>query len=107
MLREGLFRIVATGLVTAFPAGAWAPMEAPSACVAVGLALVYSGLIVVGRPAAIFRDGFVCVLVDSLLISMLVVGTGGIGSAFTPLYLLVALGISRAIARSTLELSCS
>jgi HD-GYP domain-containing protein (c-di-GMP phosphodiesterase class II) len=36
------------------------------------------------------------VLADSVLISMLVAGAGGIGSAFTPVYLLAALGISRA-----------
>lgn len=71
-------------------------MDAPSAYVAVGLALVYGGLVVVGRPAAIFRDDSTGVFVDSVLISMLVAGTGGIGSAFTPLYLLAALGISRA-----------
>lgn len=36
-------------------------------------------------------------LVDSVLVSMLVAGTGGIGSVFTPLYLLAARGISRAL----------
>lgn len=90
-----MFRIVVVGLVAAFLAGAWAPMDAPIAYVAVGLALVYGGFVVVGRPAAIFRDGFTGVLVDSVLISMLVAGTGGIGSAFIPLYLLAALGILR------------
>jgi hypothetical protein len=98
---------VETGLVTAFPAGAWTPMEAPSACVAVGLALGYSGLIVVGRPAAIFRDGFVCVLVDSLFISMLVVRIGRIESTFTPLYFLAALRSSQVIVRPPLRLCCS
>ena len=96
MLRESLFRIVVTGLVAASLAGEWAPMEAPSAYVAVGLALVYGGLVAAGRPAVIFRDGFVGVLVDSVLISMLVAGTGGGQSVFTPLYLLAGLGIFRA-----------
>lgn len=95
MFIEGWFRTVVVGSVAVFLARAWVPLDAPSAYVAVGLTLVYSGLIIVGRPA-VFRDGFAGALVDSVLISMLVAGTGGIGSAFTPLYLLAALRLSHA-----------
>jgi hypothetical protein len=104
---KGLFRLVETGLVTVFLAGAWVLMEAPSACAAVGMALIYSRIVVVGRPAATFRDSFVCVLVNSMLVSMLVVGLGRIESTFTPLYFLAALRSSQVIVRPPLRLCCS
>lgn len=94
MVREGLFRAVGACILAAFLVVA--EIEAPSAYAATGLALAYGGLIVVGRPVKIFRNGFVGVVVDSVVVSIIVAGTGGAASAFFPLYLLAALGISRA-----------
>lgn len=94
-LREGLLHIGLAGLVAALLAGAWVSINSPSAYVAVGLALVYGGLVLVGRPRLIW-DGFVSVFLDSVLVSLLVAGTGGAVSFFFPLYLLASFKIVRA-----------
>jgi HD-GYP domain-containing protein (c-di-GMP phosphodiesterase class II) len=95
LLREGLLRVVLAVVVAVLLAGERVPVTEPVAYAAAGLAVVYGGLVAVGRPAAIFRDGLVLVLLDAVLVSLLVAGTGGAESPLYPLYLLAALGVAR------------
>ncbi len=57
-------------------------------------ALAFGALLVLGRPA-VLQGSLPRVLVDSVLITLLVGATGGVGSPFFVLYLLAALGIAR------------
>ena len=63
---------------------------------AIGLALTFGILVLVGRPRSILTESLFGILVDSLAISLLVGATGGERSPFFALYLLAALGVSRA-----------
>ena len=62
---------------------------------AVGLALVFGFLLIVGLLRSILEKSLTVILLDSLAISLLVVATGGEASSFFVLYLLAAFGISR------------
>lgn len=95
LLREGLLRVVLAVVAAVLLIGEWVSVAEPVAYSAAGLALVYGGLVALGRPPAIFRDGLVLVLLDAMLVSLLVAGTGGSESPFYPLYLLAAFGMAR------------
>ncbi len=62
---------------------------------AVGLALVFGFLLIVGLLRSILEKSLTVILLDSLAISLLLVSTGGETSSFFALYLLAAFGISR------------
>lgn len=61
------------------------------AYLAVGLAVVFGGILALGWAPGKLRDSRV--VVDSLIVSLLVFGTGGEGSPLWPLYFLAASGI--------------
>jgi HD-GYP domain-containing protein (c-di-GMP phosphodiesterase class II) len=73
---------------------AWAFPGAAGAYLAAGLALLFGMFLIVGWPAILVRERLVRVFLDSVLVGVLVVYTGGAGSPFFSLYLLAALGIA-------------
>jgi HD-GYP domain-containing protein (c-di-GMP phosphodiesterase class II) len=88
----GLIRVVLAGAVAlmltlAFP-GAGVPY------LAAGLALLFGMFLIVGRPAIFLRERLVRVFLDSALVGVLVVSTGGVVSPFFSLYFLAALEIA-------------
>jgi HD-GYP domain-containing protein (c-di-GMP phosphodiesterase class II) len=64
------------------------------AYLAAGLALLFGMFLIVGRPAILLRERLVRVFLDSALVGVLVVSTGGVASPFFSLYFLAALGIA-------------
>ena len=98
----GILRIGLAVLVllvgTVWPGGA-------GAYLAVGFALAFGVLLVVGRPRILARERFAHVVVDSALIGALVASTGGAGSAFSSLYVLAAVGIAWVETRSKVALA--
>src|SRR5215210_3950142 len=87
LMRVALTVIVALMLALAFPG-------ALGAYLAVGLALLFGGCLILGWPPILLHERLVRILVDAALVGMLVALTGGAGSPFFPLYLVAALGIS-------------
>jgi HD-GYP domain-containing protein (c-di-GMP phosphodiesterase class II) len=87
LIRVALAGTVALLLALAFP-GAGVAYLAP------GLALLLGMSLIVGRPAVFARERLVRVFLDSAIVGVLVVFTGGAGSPFFPLYFLAALGIA-------------
>ena len=90
--RAGLIRVALAGAVAlllalAFP-GAGVAYLAP------GLALLLGMSLILGRPAVFARERLVRVFLDSAIVGVLVVFTGGAGSPFFPLYFIAALGIA-------------
>jgi HD-GYP domain-containing protein (c-di-GMP phosphodiesterase class II) len=88
----GLIRVALAGVVTlilalAFPGAAIAYLVA-------GLALLFGMLVILGWPAILVRERLVSVFVDSALVGVLIVSTGGVLSPFFSLYFLAALGIA-------------
>ncbi|HEV2093882.1 MAG TPA: HD domain-containing phosphohydrolase [Rubrobacter sp.] len=73
------------------------PGAGPVAFVSAGLALVFGGLLASGRSRVLAREPLAVVVLDSLLVGLLVAGTGGGGSPFIPLYFLAALGVARVV----------
>ena len=67
--------------------GAWV------AYLALGLMAVFGVLLIARRPQILSRERLAHTVLDSVLVSALVAGTGGEGSPFFLLYFLVALGI--------------
>jgi HD-GYP domain-containing protein (c-di-GMP phosphodiesterase class II) len=61
---------------------------------AAGLALLFGMFLIVGRPAILLRERLVRVVLDSALVGVLVVSTGGVASPFFSLYFLAALEIA-------------
>src|SRR5215207_3479314 len=90
--RAGLIRVALTGVVALMLA--WAFPGAEGAYLAAGLALLFSVFMIVGWPAILLRERLVRVFVDSALVGVLVVSTGGADSPFFSLYFLAALGIA-------------
>jgi HD-GYP domain-containing protein (c-di-GMP phosphodiesterase class II) len=90
--RAGLIRVALTGVVALMLA--WAFPGAAGAYLAAGLALLFGMFLIVGWPAILVRERLVRVFLDSVLVGVLVVYTGGAGSPFFSLYLLAALGIA-------------
>src|SRR5215213_1166183 len=88
----GLFRVALAGVVALMLA-----MAIPGAGVAylaAGLALLFGMFLIVGWPAILLRERLVRVFLDSALVGVLVVSTGGVVSPFFSLYFLAALGIA-------------
>ncbi|HKH58917.1 MAG TPA: HD domain-containing phosphohydrolase [Rubrobacter sp.] len=88
----GLFRVALAGVVALMLA-----MAIPGAGVAylaAGLALLFGMFLIVGWPAILLRERLVRVFLDSALVGVLVVSTGGVVSPFFSLYFLAALEIA-------------
>ena len=91
--RAGLLRVALAGVVALLVSRAWPLPAAGGAYLAVGLALAFGALLIVGRPENLLRERLVRTALDSLLIGVLIAYTGGAGSPFFPLFLLAALGM--------------
>src|SRR5215210_1913699 len=87
LIRVALAGAVALMLALAFPG-------AGVAYLAAGLALLYGVFMIAGRPAILLRERLVRVFLDSALVGVLVVSTGGVVSPFFSLYFLAALQIA-------------
>ena len=87
LIRVALAGIVALMLALAFPGAGFAYLVA-------GLALLFGVFLIAGRPAILLRERLVRVFLDSALVGVLVVSTGGVDSPFYSLYFLAALGIA-------------
>ena len=87
LIRVALAGIVALMLALAFPGAGFAYLAA-------GLALLFGVFLIAGRPAILLRERLVRVFLDSALVGVLVVSTGGVDSPFYSLYFLAALGIA-------------
>jgi len=94
--KAGLLRIALAGAVVLLLMTTQPPSAAPGVYLAAGLALVFGVLLVFERPGFLVRAEFARPLVDSVLLCVLVAGTGGGTSLFFPLYLLAALQVVRA-----------
>jgi diguanylate cyclase (GGDEF)-like protein len=92
--RSGLLRIALAAVVTLLLSLAWPPSAMEGAYLSAGLALLFGVSLAVGWPRVFLRERLVRVFLDSSLIGVLVVYTGGADSPFFPLYLLAALGIA-------------
>src|SRR5918995_314069 len=90
--RAGLIRVALTGAVALMLALAFPGAGVPY--LAAGLALLFGMFLIVGRPAILLRESLVRVFLDSALVGVLVVSTGGADSLFFSLYFLAALGIA-------------
>jgi HD-GYP domain-containing protein (c-di-GMP phosphodiesterase class II) len=90
--RAGLIRVALAGAVALMLAMAFP--GAGVAYLAAGLALLFGMFLIVGRPAILLRERLVRVFLDSALVGVLVVSTGGVASPFFSLYFLAALGIA-------------
>ena len=90
--RAGLIRVALTGIVALMLALAFP--GAKGAYLAAGLALLFGMFLIVGWPAILLRERLVRVFLDSALVGVLVVYTGGAGSPFFSLFLLAALEIA-------------
>src|SRR5919107_559804 len=88
----GLIRVALAGAVALMLA--WAFPGAEGAYLAAGLALLFGVFMIVGRPAILLREKLVRVFLDSALVGVLVVSTGGVASPFFSLYFLAALEIA-------------
>ena len=86
MLRVALAGVLALLVSWAWP-GAWV------AYLALGLMAAFGVLLIARRPEVLSRERLAHTVLDSVLISALVAGTGGEGSPFFLLYFLAALGI--------------
>ena len=91
----GLSRMALAGAVAVLLVLGWPPPGAATAYLAAGLALVFGALLASGRPEVLARRPLPRLVLDSLLLSLLVAGTGGGDSPFFPLYFLAALGVAR------------
>src|SRR5918995_2976449 len=90
--RAGLIRVALTGAVALMLALAFPGVGVPY--LAAGLALLFGMFLIVGRPAILLQERLVRVFVDSALVGVLVVSTGGVASPFFSLYFLAALEIA-------------
>jgi HD-GYP domain-containing protein (c-di-GMP phosphodiesterase class II) len=90
--RAGLIRVALAGAVALMLALAFP--GAGVAYLAAGLALLFGMFLIVGRPAIVLRERLVRVFLDSALVGVLVVSTGGVVSPFFSLYFLAALEIA-------------
>jgi HD-GYP domain-containing protein (c-di-GMP phosphodiesterase class II) len=87
LIRVALAGAVAVMLALAFPGSGVAYLAA-------GLALLFGVFLIAGWPAILVRERLVRVFLDSALVGVLVVSTGGVVSPFYSLYFLAALGIA-------------
>ncbi len=91
-----VLRVVLAGAAVVLVAATQSPVGAPGAYLAAGLALVFGGLLLFGRPGFLGREALTRPLVDSVLLCVLVISIEGGGSLFFALYLLAALEVFRA-----------
>jgi HD-GYP domain-containing protein (c-di-GMP phosphodiesterase class II) len=103
--RAGLLRVALTGIVALMLA--WAFPWAWGALLAAGLALLFGTFLIVGWPAILLRERLVLVFLDTALVGVLVAYTGGAGSPFFSLFLLVALGIAWIETRTKVALAAA
>jgi HD-GYP domain-containing protein (c-di-GMP phosphodiesterase class II) len=103
--RAGLLRVALTGIVALMLA--WAFPWAWGALLAAGLALLFGTFLIVGWPAVLLRERLVLVFLDTALVGVLVAYTGGAGSPFFSLFLLVALGIAWIETRTKVALAAA
>ena len=89
--RAGLIRVALSGIVGLVLAWLFPGLESLSCS---GLALLFGMFLIVGWPAILVRESLVRVFLDTALVGVLVVYTGGAGSPFFSLYFLAALGIA-------------
>lgn len=78
--RAGLIRVALTGIVALMLALAFPGAE--GAYLAAGFALLFGMFLILGWPAILLRERLVRVFLDSALVGVLVVYTGGAGSPF-------------------------
>jgi HD-GYP domain-containing protein (c-di-GMP phosphodiesterase class II) len=90
--RAGLIRVALSGIVGLMLALAFPGVGV--AYLAPGLALLFGMFLIVGWPAIFLRERLVRVFLDSALVGVLVVSTGGVVSPFFSLYFLAALEIA-------------
>jgi len=89
----GLLRVALAGVVALLVSRAWPLPGAWVAYLALGFMAVFGALLIAGRPEILSRERLVQPVLDSVLLSALVAGTGGESSPFFPLYFLAALEI--------------
>src|SRR5688572_6953166 len=90
--QAGLIRVALAGAVALMLA--LASPGAGVAYLAPGLALLFGMSLILGWPVIFARERLIRVFLDSAIVGVLVVFTGGAGSPFFPLYFLATLGIA-------------
>jgi hypothetical protein len=93
--RSGLLRVALAGVTALLVSRGWALAEAWVAYLALGLEAIFGALLILGRPKVLSRERLAHTVIDSALVGVLVVGTGGESSPFFLLFFLAALGILR------------
>lgn len=93
-LGSGLLRMALAAVVALLLSQAWPLSGMEGAYLSLGFAFLFGVILAVGRPQVLLRERITRVSLDSALIGVLVVYTGGVDSPFFPLYLLAALEIA-------------
>jgi diguanylate cyclase (GGDEF)-like protein len=91
--RAGLLRVALAGVVALLVSWSWPLAGAWVDYLALALMAVFGVLLVAGRPEILSRERLAHTVLDSVLVSALVAGTGGESSPFFSLYFLAALGV--------------
>lgn len=81
------------GVVALLISRVWPLAEAWVAYLTLGLAALFGALLISGWPQILARQRLAHTVIDSVLLGVLVAGTGGEESPFFPLFFLAALGI--------------
>src|SRR3712207_3930444 len=92
--RAGTLRIALAGVIALLVSRGWSLPVAGPAYLAAGLASVFGGLLIWGRPVILLRERLAHTALDSALVGALVAGTGGEGSPLFLVYFLAALGVA-------------
>ena len=95
ILASRIFRFALVVTVALLLTVSQGPVWSTGAYLAVGISAVFGGLLIAGWPKSLRYRPLVGVLIDAAAITLLVAGTGGVGSLFSPLYFLAALGLAR------------
>ena len=88
----GIARVALAVLLFAILASTW-PGAGLLAFLSAAAFLIVGALLLAGRPRVLSSAPLALVALDTLLLGLLVAGTGGDGSTYFPLYFLVALGV--------------
>ncbi len=91
----GILRLVLAATVVLLLVVSQEPFWLTGVYLALGVSFVFGGLLVASRSKSLLHRPLVGVLIDALAVTLLVAGTGGERSLFSPLYFLAALGLSR------------